>query len=312
MKLVARTSVWFLAVAALAAAAGCDSVGPVDESQLVVEGFLDSGRPLAHVRVHRTLAPNTRYDADEAAVTDASVEVALGETTIRYAPDSGRRGLYRPDRNGFIPQAGQPYSFRASWKGNVAEASGTIPPEVAIADVSLSVPDVPVSAVLLDSLALSDSLSTGLYTGYIYPVEVTVQWNEAAAEGWSPSDSWIRAQLKPFAAFSSPVVDLFLRSEEIFREGERSARVGRRSWRGIYAVGVTEADDPMPEHHLRVSLLRSGPDYARFAASKDAPERREPITNLAGAVGIFAAVSVDSTLLYVVPNGASHGVHRKP
>ena len=50
---------------------------------------------------------------------------------------------------------------------------------------------------------------------------------------------------------------------------------------------------------MKVSLLRSGPDYARFASSRDAPERREPVSNVRGALGIVAGISVDSLLLNV-------------
>lgn len=286
---------------------GCDTVAPVDESRLVVQGYLDSGRPLPKIEVRRTLSPADGYDEERAAVTDAVVDLVLGDNAIRYASDSIRRGTYLPEDAGdAVPAAGQPYSFRAVWNGNVAEASGIVPPEIEILDVWVSVPDEAVSAVLLDSLALADSLTTGLYTGFIYPIEVRVDWKDASAGGWAREQSWIRAQLAPVAAFSTPVVDLFLRSEEIFRELEQGLSAGRRTWTGVYAVRVAEPDDPLPEHRLRVSIVRAGPEYARFAASKDAPERREPISNLAGAVGIFAAVSVDSVHMAVKPNGLSH------
>lgn len=301
-----RISTRWLLAAAFVAGSGCDTVTPVNESRLVVQGYLDSGRPLTDIHIRRTLSPSGGYVAEEAAVTDAVVEVFLGGRTIRYVPNSAHRGTYRPeDPTGLAPAAGQSYAFRAAWNGTMAEASGTVPPEIKILDVSLNVPDEPVSAVLLDSLDLSDSLATGLYTGFIYPIEVQVDWKAARTSGSSDDKTWIRAQLKPFAAFSSPVVDLFLRSEEIFREDEQSLSSGTRTWTGIYAVGVAEVDDPLPEHHLRVALVRSGPEYARFAASKGTPERREPVSNLTGAIGIFAAISVDSTHLYVEPNGGS-------
>ena len=292
-------------LAAVVLMSGCDSLAPVEESRMVVEGYLNSGQPLPSIEVRRTLSPSEPYDAAKAAVSDAVVELELDGSSVRYESDSSRRGTYRPaDPDSRPLSAGQPYAFRASWNGTVAEASGIIPPAIEITDVSVSVPDEPVSAVLLDSLALADSISTGLYTGYIYPIEVRIAWNDASAANWEPDESWVRAQLTPIAEFSSPVVDLFLRSDEIFRELEQDISSGGRTWTGVYAVGVAESDDVLPEHRLRVSVVRSGPEYARFAASKDTPERREPRSNLDGAVGVFAAIAVDSVHVDVEPNGS--------
>ena len=291
-----------LLIAAVVFLAACDSVTPVDESRLVVHAFLETGRPLPTVVATRTLSPSRPYDADEAAVTNASIALEVGGRVVPYAPDSSR-GTYAPaDTRALRP--GERFSFRASWNGIVATASGTVPPTLSIADVVLDVPEEPVSAVLLDSLALVDSLTTGLYTGYIYPIDVTVTWQEAETAGWSVEDSWIRAQLKPISTFSSPVVELFLRSEEIFREAEQESSDGLRTWTGVYAVGVAEADDPLPAHRLRVALIRSDEEYARYAASKDAPERREPISNVSGGIGIVAAMALDSTS-FDVPRAGS-------
>lgn len=296
-----RPGIIALVAVALATWIGCDTVEPVDDTRLVVEGFLDSSAPLPAVRIRRTLPPGVPYSEPAASVLDARVDVVLGESVVRYVPEAGHPGYYRPEGNPSLrPSPGMAFSFTVSWRDTGAKASGVVPPEMNIEDVQMTIPDEPVSAVLLDSLTFADSLATGAYTGFIYPIEVTVRWEEAEADGWPAADSWVRAQLKPYAAFSSPVVDLFLRSEEILRESEQVLDSdGLRAWTGVYAVGVAREDDPLPEHLLRVALVRSGSDYARFAASKDAPERREPVSNLAGAAGIFTAISVDSTQVRV-------------
>src|SRR5690606_41576480 len=101
-------------------------------------------------------------------------------------------------------------------------------------------------------------------------------------------------------SLSSTVIGRLMGADVVLRGGERDLRPGgTRRWRGRYAVGVPNASAPLPEHLLRVSVVRSGEDYARFATSKNEPDRREPITNLEGAVGIFTAVSVDSLRLTV-------------
>lgn len=281
------------------AAAGCDTVAPVDDAQVIVEGFLDAGQPLQPVMVRRTLSPKGPYDMEQAAVSDAEVEVTLGDKVVRYAPDPGQPGRYAPTGNGAgVVVAGDAFSFRAGWRDAVVTASGYVPPEIEIRDVSLKIPSEPVSAVLLDSLALSDTLATGAYTGYIYPIEAMIEW-VAPEEGAFSEEFWVRAQLQPFTTFSSPIVDLFLRSDDAFREQARQTEGTERSWAGVYAVSVPGENDPLPEHGLRVSLVRSGADYARFAASRDDPDRREPISGVQGGIGIFAAVSVDSVHVQV-------------
>ena len=290
---------WACALCACLAAAGCDTVAPVDEAQVVVEGFLDAGQPLQSVRVSRTLSPGQPYSAAQSAVPDADVELTLGDQVVRYAPDPEQGGRYSPVGYGSgVVAAGDAFSFRVRWREAVVTAAGHVPPEIEIRGVSLKIPPEPVSAVLLDSLALSDTLATGAYTGYIYPIEATIEWT-APEEGAFSEESWVRAQLQPFTTFSSPIVDLFLRSDDVFREEMQQTEGADRSWTGVYAVSVPLETDPLPEHGLRVSLVRSGPDYARFAASRDDPERREPISSVTGGIGVFAAVSVDSTHMQV-------------
>ncbi|HEX7071675.1 MAG TPA: hypothetical protein VF190_12755, partial [Rhodothermales bacterium] len=149
--------------------------------------------------------------------------------------------------------------------------------------------------VLLDSLQL-DSLQTGARSAFVYPVEVTLQWaasNDLAAAAVDTS-YWIRAQLKPYTEDLPGVIELFFRSEVIVREDRVRVEDGLRTWTGVYLVPVDSESDPLPEHSLKVALLRSDDDYARFASSRTAPERREPVSNVVGGLGIVAGVSVDS------------------
>lgn len=275
--------------------AGCDSTLPSDtDPSLVVEGFIDTGRPVPSIRLSRTTSLKGPYDALAAAVTKADITVTIGDRTITYAADLQQPGVFRPaDEEDAVAEPGERFTIDIDWNGERASAGGIVPPQMRLLSADVTVPDEPVSAVLLDSLLLSDSLAVGAYEGFIFPIEVSLTW-EAAADA-AGSEFWVRAQLRPYATFSSTVVDLFLRSESIFREDEASADgKGTRTWTGVYAVGVDAVDDPVPDHALRIAVIRSGRDYARFAASRHAPERREPASNLKGAVGIFTAISVDS------------------
>lgn len=280
------------AVLILFGGTGCDTIEPVDSSTLVVEGYLNTGAPLPDVLMHHTVDPEAGFVRAEAAILDASVDLTLGGEFIRYEPHPSRPGAYRPLRTDVATAAGTTYRFQATWRDAHVETQGVLPPAIKLQDVEIKIPEEPVSAVFLDSLALNDTLATGAYTGYIYPIEVVVEWDEPAKSIPAP---WVRVQLKPYAPFSSTVIDLFLESDVVLPETEQDLTPGgARTWTGVYAIGVPDANSPLPEHLLRVSVVRSGKDYAQFASSREKPDRREPITNLNGAVGIFAALSVDS------------------
>lgn len=290
-------------IAAALALTACDSALPDDPPlTLVVEGFIDTGKPMPAIRLSRTTSVSAPYDPRAAAIDDAAVSVSMGSHIFDYAVDPGRPGVYRPvSESGTVAEAGESFALDVRWDGDRASTGGIIPPSIHLRSVGVVVPDEPVSAVLLDSLMLSDSLALGAYEGFIYPIEVSVTWDASADQ---PDESWIRAQLRPYSDFSSPVVDLFLQSEAIFREGDADSTsddARTRTWTGVYAVGVGAADAPLPEHALRVAVIRSGRDYARYASTLGTPERREPLSNLTGAVGIFAAISVDSTRVQVGP-----------
>lgn len=273
---------------------GCDSSLPSDtDPSLVVEGFIGTGRPVPSIRLSKTTSLKAPYDATAAAVTEADLAVTIGDRTITYTADPGQPGVFLPaDGGDAVAEPGEVFRLDVDWNGERASAGGIVPPPMRLLSADVMVPDEPVSAVLLDSLLLSDSLAVGAYEGFIYPIEVSLTWEAEIDAG---ADFWVRAQLRPYAAFSSTVVDLFLRSESIFREDDAlAAGSGTRTWTGVYAVGVDALDDPVPDHALRIAIIRSGRDYARFASSRHAPDRREPASNLKGAIGIFTAISVDS------------------
>ncbi|WP_457652883.1 DUF4249 family protein [Rhodocaloribacter sp.] len=295
------------AALALSAAAGCDAVEPVEEARLVVEAFLEAGKPLPPLTLRRTGPLAAPYAPDEAAVADAEVALEIDGRTVAYRPDDARPGRYVPEAAGTKAAARTTFRLRVRWQRQTAVAAGTIPPPITLDSVSVRVPERPVQAVLLDSLNLGiDSLSVDVRSreGFIYPVEVTLWWTVDFDETGPDSLYWIETQLQPRTAFSSTIVDFFLLPEQILREREmpRDAR-GRRAWTGVYAVPVETKTEPLPVHDLKVALLRSGQDYARFATSRDAPERREPISNVEGALGIVAGISVDSLRVRVGPGG---------
>ncbi len=279
---------------------GCDTVVPGSEPVLVVEAFLQTDAPPPSIRLRQTGPLAGPYDPNDAqAVTDASVILRLDSLDIPYRADPAAPGFYRPERTDLKLPPKALFTLEIAWRGRLIRARDVLPPPIRIDSVQVSFPDAPVPAVLLDSLVLNDSLALGGRQGYLYPVEVTLWWR-------SPDDPdstyWVRPHLQPAVPFSSVVVDLFLRTEQVLLERQSPVDGrGRRRWTGVYAVPVDSAQAPLPVHTLRVALLRSGQAYAQFAATREFPERREPVSNVEGGLGIVAGIALDSLRLTVSP-----------
>jgi hypothetical protein len=275
---------------------GCDSVLPGDPGTLIIEAYLDVGKPLPDIRVFRAAPLTAERFAEQEGVTSAEVLLSLDGRDFRYLAVPGKPGIFRADlSDDSVVPAGVSFELRVDAEGQEASAIGLTPLSISIEDVRITVSDSPVTAVLLDSLDLGlDSLNIGLNTrtGFIYPVEVYIEWPE---DGDVTSESWIETRLEPITEFSSTIVDFFLLPSDIFPE--KNAHIsgsGNRSWQGVYAVPVEAESDAMPEHTLRVALLRSTDAYAQHASSRLDPINREPLSNISGAVGFVGGISVDS------------------
>lgn len=281
---------------------GCDTVEPTESPRLVVEAFFDTGRPLPAVVLRQTHPLDEAAPSDSLFVTDASVVLTLDGKSIAYQHDPQQPGHYRAAPPSSLAAQAQ-YVLTVRWKQQTFTAAGRMPPLIRIDSVDVRVPDQPVQAILLDSL-LADidslDLDTGVQQGFVYPVVVTLWWEAAFAETGLDSLYWVHPQLEPRIPVSASLADYFLRTEQLLRERTlvRDARQ-RRTWTGVYAVPVASDADTLPAHSLRIALLRGGEDYARFAASRDDPERREPVSNIPGGLGIAAGISVDSLRLSV-------------
>jgi uncharacterized protein DUF4249 len=273
--------------------AGCDSMSD-DVEVLVVESFLEPGRPLPVVRVSRTVPLDAPQNP--APVVGARVTLELEGQPLEYGP-SETPGQYVPPDSAPTVRAGAAFKLVVQTDQDRASATGTIPPPMTIDSIRVSVPTAPIAAVLLDSLSIPlDSLGLGLpsRTGFIYPVDVTIWWRPP---GGLLTGYWIETSLEPVERFSSALVDFFLLPRSVLEEPLGSRE--QISWTGLYAVPVARADDPLPPHDLKVSALRSTLAYARFALSSRDPDRREPDGNVVGGIGIVAGIALDSVRVRV-------------
>src|SRR5690625_1180937 len=102
-----HTVVALLAALLLIISGGCEQLDPhygEDEYQeyVVVESHLIAGRPLPLLLLTRTMPVDEEFSLEEAAVSDATVEVQLldrqsGDVTARFPYRMDSAGVYRPD-----------------------------------------------------------------------------------------------------------------------------------------------------------------------------------------------------------------------
>lgn len=272
---------------------GCDwGTTPVQEQSLVVEAFLETGRPppTVHLRRTRPLRPPT--DSLRDAASDGWVVLTLEGDPIPYA--ESRPGRYEPvGDTGTVP-ARVSWTLEAHWQGDTARARGRTPSPIDVSQVCVDVPDTPSRAIQVDSLR-RDSLDIPADLGYIYPIDVAVRWEGQRPTPGADTTTWVRAQLRPDTTqIESEVVEVFLQPAEVRREDEFARWSDGRQWRGVYAVSVDSATAPLPSHTLTTALVRGDTAFASYAQTRTDPDRREPISNVDGGLGIATAVSVDS------------------
>lgn len=268
--------------------ASCDIVEPQSDA-LVIEAYVQPNQPLPSISVSRALpldAPGARAPVDGAAIEFRLDGV---DQIYRAATESG---LYEPV-SPLLALPGQRFSLSVRHGPDVASGSGLVPPVLTLDSVRVGTPDAPTRAVLLDSLALPlDTLSVSR-TGFIYPIDVTVWWKAPGGAG----DFWVETSVTPVESFSSRLIDFFLPSTSVLEEP--AASPGQVSWTGVYAVPVSAATSPLPPHRIRAGVVRGELDYARFALSRNDPDRREPISNVTGGIGIIAGIALDSVSVFV-------------
>lgn len=297
------TSFWmFFLIAGVATISSCDSVEPSDTSRMVIEGFLQTGNPLPEITITRARPLEQSTTDSTSFIRDATFRLFVDDIVYPYGPSA--EGGYTP-LNSTIDRLPQGARIRAeiSWQSQTATTEDLMPPPITIEDVHVEVPAKPVTAILVDTLRF-DTPQVGARQGFIYPIDVTITWSvdpALADPGSNVADStfWIEARLIPQSDFSSTVLDVFLLPEEVLQENSTALKPAgllphQRAWTGVYAVPVDDSLSLPPTHNLTVQLVRGTRAYADFANSRNIPERREPISNIDGAIGILAGIALDS------------------
>ena len=291
-----------LAVGLLLLLGRCDLTGPVDRQSLVVESFLATGDSLPTITLRQTRPLGTPGDRRANAAQGGTVELLLGGQSILYREENGRPGRYEPVSGPATVPARVSWQLTAQWETETARARGTTPPPIALREMCVEVAEAPVRAVLVDSLR-RDSLDIPAEQSFLYPVDVTLRWPVDRLAAGEDTTHWVRPRLQPdTTGSSSRVVSFFLEPVEVRREDQFRRQSGRRVWTGVYAVPVADSTSSFPRHDLTATLTRGDTAFAAFARSRDDPERREPISNVAGGLGIATAVALDSLQVPIAPD----------
>jgi len=135
--------------------------GPVEDSELVVDGVLIVDQPLPELFVRRTLFPGQAYSREAAVVTDAQVRIFQGDQVFEYAPDSATPGRYLPP-----PEAPQvntltEYRLEVDVEGKKVTARTTTPERVQVQQVELLDED---TEEVIQTLKLFAEVGNGVYT----------------------------------------------------------------------------------------------------------------------------------------------------
>jgi hypothetical protein len=281
----------------------CDLVGPADRQSLVVEAFLETDRPLPTITLRQTRSLNDPGDRRANAAQGGTVELVLDGQPISYKESDQRPGRYVPvSEVGDVPDR-VPWRLSARWQGEKAQARGTTPPPIELSEVCVEVPPEPVQTIRVDSLR-RDSLDIPAEQGYLYPVDVSLHWPADQLVAGEDTMHWVRPQLNPDTTESaSRVVNFFLQPVDVRREDQFRRQEGQRAWTGVYAVPVEDSTSAFPRHDLTATLTRGDTSFAAFARSRGDPERREPISNVDGGLGIATAVATDSLRNAVTAGG---------
>ena len=286
---------------------GCDSIEPADDSLMVIEGFLQTGAPLPDITISRASLLEQSSVQNPDFIRDATLRLFIDDVAYAYGPSDPNNGTYSPLNPAIeaIP-AGAKMRAEIVWESQIATTSDLMPSPIAIESVEVDVPESPVTAILVDTLRF-DTPQVGARQGFIYPIDVTITWSVDPAFPEPDSTYWVEARLIPQTEFSSTVLDVFLLPEQVLQENNvllqpTGLSPNQRSWTGVYAVPVADSLSLPPTHSLTVQLVRGTRAYADFAASRNIPERREPISNIDGAIGILAGIALDAKA-FEVNNG---------
>lgn len=275
---------------------GCDwTPERVGEETLVVEAFLETGAQVQPIILRRTRPLRAGGPADSARASGADVALILDQQRTAYVERDP--GWYEPQEETIRLPAGTPWTLSITWNGETAEARGRMPPPIKMKEVCVDVPAEPSRAVQVDSLR-RDSLDIPTDQGYLYPIDVSIRWDSELPNPGSDPTNWVRAELRPDAtSFQSEVVRFFLQPVDVRREDRYRRQAQDRLWRGVYAIPVEKPTDGVPAHALTATLVRGDSAFASFAQSRTDSDRREPISNVDGALGVALGVAIDSLRL---------------
>ena len=254
----------------LAMLAGCAGSGDDPyRDEIVVQGFMASGQPLA-LRLTRTQPMGTFYDTTAIGVSGALVKIASGTDTFTLAeqPNTGQgAGYYAVTDTTIKAVPGRAYALRAEVEGRVVTAEMTATGPV---EFTVSRPDTVEYGGVDSAMFTVHWLHDSLAAGYLVLIEnIEPDWFE---------------DYHKVSGNNGP--DMVNWNAWIAYPQEDSVRLG---WVFLGYTG---------RHRVRVfSCNRDAWNY--FWTYLPANVDYNPVSNVSGGLGLFAAGGVDTTYFYL-------------
>jgi len=285
-----------------------DLFGPAEPDILVVDAQLLVDRPLPDLLVYETVAPGVYYTRDQAAVTDAEVEIMQGTHVYRYQADPDSLGRYLPPDDAPLVLPETEYRLTVRSQGREARAETQTPPRLRLLDWAL-----------LDEKTLEEKRQLRMFSEG-EDVVFSAPENQIVY-----LDGLLEARFNPLdvPAYQAGVFSLDLDSERVLNvdwleEEDYDDFVERQvssppydapdgklrlPWFAVYFAG---------RHLIRIYALdRNWFDFARSSPEMQqeqggfgglAGENFErPLFRVEGGIGLFGSAAVDSLGFVVLP-----------
>lgn len=270
---------------------GCDTVSPERPGTVVVEAFWHvASRPDTLQISQATLLSEPAVGIWEGGMVETWTDEDPERRTVwTSAPSAAHK--FVPSMPPTVLNPGDRVHMRVIDRNGrlAASASDDVPQPIQLDQVSIVVPPSPVDAIAFDSLRL-DSFRLDISKISAYLIEVSGSWTVDTSVPTQEIE-WMEPVIQVIPS-AGPSGQAIIPTPEIF-QARSIEDDGLGSWTGVYLMAIDRTETMLPEHTLRLTLVRGSTAYARYASTRHHADRREPLSNVEGGVGAFHVIARD-------------------
>jgi len=261
----------------------CTDESPLvpDDSLVMLRAYLFAGQPVTEIRLTAAL-PLGSEDSTAPTIDDAQVTLTKDGGRYLLEPTSGRPGFYHYAGSDLVVETGDEFGIEVAYYGKLATATTTVPP----APVQIGANP--------EELVVEPLGSGGFGFGRGFMDDTTaiqVTWQNDDGGSYYVALENVETDPEPIDDFS----DDFPGGGQFERVRFVSIPVSNEEYR------ITGRSVTYYGRHL-VTVYRVNPEYVDLflTRNQDSRDLNEPLTNVAGGLGIFTAFNSDSTFIEVV------------